>query len=56
SFVAADGCQELKVILPSGTGTTALFLARHLSPAGIGACAVPCAGDGGYLLRQMTKV
>ena len=55
-ILRTDGCQELKVILPSGTGTTALFLARHLSPTGIAVYAIPCAGDGRYLHRQMAKV
>lgn len=48
--------QELRVVLPAGTGTTALFLARHLVPEGIPVYAVPCAGDTAYLYRQMAKV
>lgn len=44
------------MILPAGTGTTALFLARHLVPEGIPVLTVPCAGDSGYLYRQMAKV
>ncbi|CAM9780621.1 unnamed protein product [Ectocarpus sp. 12 AP-2014] len=48
--------KELRVILPAGTGTTALFLARHLVPEGIPVLTVPCAGDSGYLYRQMAKV
>lgn len=40
---------DLKVFLPSGTGTTALFLQKHLS------CEVltcPCVGDSEYLKKQ----
>ena len=43
-------------MLPAGTGTTALFLARHLVPRGIPVYTVPCAGDSAYLHRQMAKV
>ncbi|CAN0204949.1 unnamed protein product [Hapterophycus canaliculatus] len=48
--------KELRVVLPAGTGTTALFLARYLVPEGIPVYTVPCAGDSGYLQRQMAKV
>ncbi len=40
---------DLKVFLPSGTGTTAYFLAKHLDTEVI---TVPCVGDENYLLKQ----
>lgn len=55
-FFHIIGSQELRVVLPAGTGTTALFLARYLVPEGIPVYTVPCAGDGAYLSRQMAKV
>ncbi len=45
----------LDIVIPSGTGTTALFLARHV-PAGANVYAVPCVGDGDYLLKQMREL
>jgi len=43
------------VVLPAGTGTTALFLARHLE--GVAAVvAIPCVGDAEYLQQQMSRV
>ena len=49
---------RLAVVVPAGTGTTALFLARHLAPRGIGVVAVPVVGDprGSYLRRQMARL
>jgi len=44
--------ETLTVFLPSGTGTTALYLAKHLSQEGIGVVTTPCVGDGDYLQRQ----
>jgi 1-aminocyclopropane-1-carboxylate deaminase len=40
---------NLKVFLPSGTGTTAYFLARHLDTEVL---TVPCVGDENYLKKQ----
>ena len=48
----AQASRELRVVLPAGTGTTALFLARH-APRGVRVCAVPCVGDAAYLEEQM---
>jgi 1-aminocyclopropane-1-carboxylate deaminase len=42
------GAEPCHVILPAGTGTTALFLARHVPP-GVRVFAVPCVGDEAYL-------
>jgi len=40
---------SLKVFLPSGTGTTAFFLAKHLD---VEVFTVPCVGDEYYLKKQ----
>ncbi|CAM9536383.1 unnamed protein product [Chrysoparadoxa australica] len=48
--------KSLTVVVPSGTGTTALFLARHLQPHGIEVVAIPCIGDDAYLRRQMERL
>jgi len=42
---------NLKVFLPSGTGTTAYFLAKHLD---VEVLTVPCAGDEEYLKKQFS--
>jgi len=43
--------ERLHVFLPSGTGTTALFLQKHL-PASVRVFTVPCVGDEAYLRQQ----
>eukprot|EP00667_Euglena_gracilis_P015046 EG_transcript_15626 len=49
------GADPLCVVLPAGTGTTALFLARHL--VGVAAVvAIPCVGDAAYLQQQMATL
>lgn len=46
--------EALAVVVPAGTGTTALYLARHLSSVpNIHVYAVPCVGGKSALLRQM---
>ena len=69
SSPAKAGRRSLAVVLPSGTGTTALYLARHLhqqqqqqaaaaaDDGGGGICvyAIPCCGDRAYLLQQVRK-
>jgi len=47
----SDG-RGLDVVLPAGTGTTALFLARHVPP-GVTVYAVPCKGDAEQLTKRM---
>jgi len=46
----------VNVVVASGSGATALFLARHLHPHGIGVTAVPCVMRGGAFLRQMERL
>lgn len=52
----AKGMRELNIFLPSGTGTTALFLQKHLlridSRYQAHVFTVPCVGDSSYLKQQ----
>ncbi|RQM17681.1 hypothetical protein DD237_000670 [Peronospora effusa] len=43
------------VVVPCGTGTTALYLAQHLQPE-IKLFAVPCVGDATYLQQQFRQL
>ena len=54
----SQGSAPLHVVLPSGTGTTALFLARHLHgvDTSIQVHAVPCVGGEEYLHEQMQRL
>lgn len=45
--------ENLKIFLPSGTGTTALYLQKYL-PFEVITC--PCVGDGEYLKNQFNKL
>jgi len=49
------GTALLDVVLPAGTGTTALFLARHV-PRGVRVHAVPCVGSCEYLADQLDRL
>ncbi|MBR9789163.1 MAG: 1-aminocyclopropane-1-carboxylate deaminase/D-cysteine desulfhydrase [Vibrionaceae bacterium] len=44
--------EEFAVALPSGTGTTALYLHKYLNPHGIDILTCPCVGDEDYLTEQ----
>jgi len=50
----AKGFKALNVFLPSGTGTTALFLQKHL-PGSI-VYTNPCVGDSAYLKKQFLEL
>jgi 1-aminocyclopropane-1-carboxylate deaminase len=50
SWQAENGLKELNVFLPSGTGTTALFLQKHLPSNSV--YTTPCVGDASYLKKQ----
>ncbi|OWY96218.1 hypothetical protein PHMEG_00033568, partial [Phytophthora megakarya] len=47
--------KQFSVVLPCGTGTTALYLAQHLHPD-IKLYAVPCVGDAAYLQQQFEQL
>ncbi|SHO80345.1 pyridoxal phosphate-dependent deaminase, putative [hydrothermal vent metagenome] len=48
--------KNLVVILPSGTGTTALFLQRYLYKYNIKVYTTPCVGDKEYLIEQFNML
>lgn len=49
-----QGIEELNVFLPSGTGTTALFLQKHLPDNKV--FTTPCVGDSEYLKIQFFQL
>jgi 1-aminocyclopropane-1-carboxylate deaminase len=48
-----NNIQILKIFLPSGTGTTALFLQKHLKDEVL---TCPCVGDSEYLKKQFLEL
>ena len=48
----SNNFNNLKVMLPSGTGTTALFLSKALKKEDIIVYTTPCVGDKEYLIKQ----
>ncbi len=52
-YISDNNIKNLKVFLPSGTGTTALFLQKYLD---IEILTVPCVGDSVYLKKQFTEL
>ncbi len=48
--------QEWSVALPSGTGTTALYLHKTLKPHGINVITCPCVGGSHYLTEQFNEL
>ena len=53
-FIDEHKIKNLSVILSSGTGTTALYLAHYLPECTV--LTVPCVGDGRYLQEQMKSL
>jgi len=49
-----NGLKELNIFLPSGTGTTALFLQKHLPNNTV--YTNPCVGDSEYLKKQFFEL
>jgi len=49
-----NNIDELNIFLPSGTGTTALFLQKHLSDNIV--YTTPCVGDKAYLKKQFLEL
>ena len=49
-----QGIKELNIFLPSGTGTTALFLQKHLPLNRV--YTTPCVGDDSYLKKQFLEL
>ena len=52
-YIIENKIDNLKVFLPSGTGTTALFLQKYLD---IEVLTCPCVGDVDYLKQQFTEL
>jgi len=52
-FKNIHNISNLKVFLPSGTGTTALFLQKYLKDEVL---TCPCVGDGAYLKKQFMQL
>lgn len=50
--ITSDKKEDFVVALPSGTGTTALYLQKHLASANISVLTCPCVGDSHYLTQQ----
>ncbi len=49
-----EAIEPCRIFLPSGTGTTALYLQKELSGFEVYTCA--CVGDEAYLRRQMSEL
>ncbi len=54
SWQLEHGVKELNIFLPSGTGTTALFLQKHLPSNRV--YTTPCVGDEAYLKKQFLEL
>lgn len=52
-FQQQNNLPDLHVVLPSGTGTTAVYLAKHLNCR---VWTVPCVGSAAYLKKQMAEL
>ena len=50
----AQGIEKLNIFLPSGTGSTALFLQKHLPSNNV--YTTPCVGDAEYLKKQFIEL
>lgn len=51
-----DPDKRYSVVVPCGTGTTALYMAQHLDSASAKLFAVPCVGDAAYLELQFAEL
>ncbi|MEZ8823241.1 1-aminocyclopropane-1-carboxylate deaminase/D-cysteine desulfhydrase [Vibrio amylolyticus] len=51
-----DSERNYLVALPSGTGTTSLYLSKHLKPHGIDVVTCPCVGGKEYLTEQFLEL
>ncbi|WP_117234793.1 pyridoxal-phosphate dependent enzyme [Vibrio maerlii] len=51
-WIAENQLSNIKVALPSGTGTTAFFLQKHLKPHSIEVLTCACVGGEDYLTQQ----
>ncbi|MGF1720498.1 1-aminocyclopropane-1-carboxylate deaminase/D-cysteine desulfhydrase [Vibrio kyushuensis] len=51
-----DSDRNYVVALPSGTGTTSLYLNKYLKPHGINVVTCPCVGGADYLTEQFSEL
>ncbi|MFV0574670.1 MAG: 1-aminocyclopropane-1-carboxylate deaminase/D-cysteine desulfhydrase [Vibrio sp.] len=51
-----DLTNKLTLALPSGTGTTAVFLSKHLKPHNIDVLTCACVGGEDYLIQQFNEL
>ncbi|KHD24837.1 1-aminocyclopropane-1-carboxylate deaminase [Vibrio caribbeanicus] len=56
SWTRFEAGQKFVVALPSGTGTTALYLHKHLAAHGIEVITCPCVGGKEYLKQQFVNL
>lgn len=56
SWKLMERINNLVVALPSGTGTTALYLQKHLKHAGIEVLTCACVGNKDYLRKQFNQL
>jgi len=56
SWQSNNKVNELTVALPSGTGTTALYLAQRLQPLGVEVITCACVGGTDYLTEQFNML
>lgn len=56
AWIATQPPQPWRVALPSGTGTTALYLHKTLASHGIDVVTCPCVGDAAYLKQQFAEL
>jgi len=56
SWSRFEPSHQFVVALPSGTGTTALFLHKYLKPHGIEVLTCPCVGGKEYLIEQFEEL
>jgi len=56
SWARFESDKQFVVALPSGTGTTALYLHKHLAPHGIQVLTCACVGGNEYLTKQFLEL
>ena len=49
-----EGIEQVQLVTPSGTGTTAFYLAQALPQSNV--LSTACVGDKAYLIRQMSRL
>lgn len=55
AFIDKERLHNVALLLPSGTGATSLYLAKHIAPDAA-VYTTPCVGDGDYLKAQWRRL